>query len=108
MTGEGMDKLIEAAELAREAYEKDYKPELERRKVKRAEEDALRKQTELKKFEKDVELSKGKEVLSTEMPEEEEEEEDERENYFEEEDEDDEWGRQQDGSEDSDEDDYGW
>lgn len=54
MTGDGIDEFFEAVEEKRLEFERDYKPELERRRKERQEESAQQKQQDLTNFMKDM------------------------------------------------------
>ena len=54
MTGKGIDEFFEAVELKRGEFERDYRPELERRLKERKDEKAGKKQKELGKLLKDM------------------------------------------------------
>ncbi|BCS24437.1 putative ATP binding protein [Aspergillus puulaauensis] len=54
MTGDGIDEFFEAVEEKRKEFEKDYKPELERRKKEREEAQANQREVELGKLMKDM------------------------------------------------------
>jgi GPN-loop GTPase len=56
MTGDGIDEFFEAVEEKRKEFERDYKPELEKRRKERQEESAQEKQRDLTKFMKDMQM----------------------------------------------------
>lgn len=61
MTGDGVDDFFEAVEEKRQEFERDYRPELEKRRKERAEESAEQKQHNLTKFMNDMSMdAKGK------------------------------------------------
>ncbi|RAL12445.1 putative ATP binding protein [Aspergillus homomorphus CBS 101889] len=86
MTGEGIDEFFEAVEEKRQEFERDYKPELERKKREREETKAAQREIELGKLMKDMSVSgasRGKQKADTEaetVSEAEEEEEEARKN----------------------------
>ncbi|KAJ5086665.1 hypothetical protein NUU61_007972 [Penicillium alfredii] len=57
MTGEGIDEFFEAVQSKREEFERDYKPELERKKKEREETRASQRELELGKLMKDMSVS---------------------------------------------------
>lgn len=57
MTGDGVDEFFEAVETKRQEFERDYKPELERRKKEREESKASERELELGKLMKDMNVS---------------------------------------------------
>ncbi|KAJ5183590.1 hypothetical protein N7492_001206 [Penicillium capsulatum] len=57
MTGDGVDEFFEAVETKRQEFERDYKPELERRKKEREETKASERELELGKLMKDMNVS---------------------------------------------------
>jgi GPN-loop GTPase len=64
MTGEGVDDFFEAVEAKRQEFERDYRPELERRRKEREEESAAKRENDLTKVMKDMKMdpqSKSKE-----------------------------------------------
>lgn len=84
MTGDGVDEFFEAVENKRQEFERDYKPELERRKKEREESKANQREVELGKLMKDMNVSgsgrrerKGPETGPETVSEAEDEEEDE-------------------------------
>jgi GTPase SAR1 family protein len=84
MTGDGVDEFFEAVEEKRQEFERDYKPELERKKKEREENKANQREVELGKLMKDMNVSgsgrreaKGPEVGPETVSEAEDEEEDE-------------------------------
>ncbi|KAE8396485.1 hypothetical protein BDV23DRAFT_142859 [Aspergillus alliaceus] len=63
MTGEGIEEFFQAVEEKRQEFERDYKPELERKKQEREETQAAQRELELGKLMKDMNVSgsnKGK------------------------------------------------
>ncbi|KAL3475496.1 hypothetical protein BJX99DRAFT_229698 [Aspergillus californicus] len=60
MTGDGIDEFFEAVEEKRQEFERDYKPELERRKKEREETQANQKEVELGKLMKDMNIASSK------------------------------------------------
>ena len=54
MTGEGIDDFFEAVEEKRKEFERDYKPELEKRRREREKESSEQKQAELTKVMRDM------------------------------------------------------
>ena len=61
MTGEGIDDFFEAVEEKRKEFERDYKPELEKRRKERAQESATKRENDLTKVMKDMNMdSKSK------------------------------------------------
>ncbi|KAJ5089450.1 hypothetical protein N7532_008134 [Penicillium argentinense] len=57
MTGDGVDEFFEAVETKRQEFERDYKPELERKKKEREETKANQRDIELGKLMKDMSVS---------------------------------------------------
>jgi hypothetical protein len=57
MTGDGIDEFFEAVEEKRQEFERDYKPELERKKKEREDAKAARREQELGKLMKDMNVS---------------------------------------------------
>ena len=57
MTGAGMKEFFEAVDEKAQEFERDYKPELERRKKQRAEKEEESRQKELGKLMKDMAMS---------------------------------------------------
>jgi len=57
MTGAGIDEFLEAVERKVQEYEKEYKPEMEKAKLRREEEKLKGKQKELDKLMRDIEVS---------------------------------------------------
>lgn len=57
MTGDGVDEFFEAVETKRQEFERDYKPELERKKKEREEQTAAQRELELGKLMKDMNVS---------------------------------------------------
>ena len=57
MTGEGVDDFFEAVEAKRQEFEKDYKPELERKRAEREKERREKKELELSKVMRDMNVS---------------------------------------------------
>lgn len=57
MTGDGVDEFFEAVEEKRQEFERDYKPELERKKQEREENKANQREVELGKLMKDMNVS---------------------------------------------------
>ncbi|KAL2215797.1 putative ATP binding protein [Thermoascus aurantiacus ATCC 26904] len=57
MTGEGVDEFFAAVEEKRQEFERDYKPELERKRKEREEAKAARREQELGKLMKDMNVS---------------------------------------------------
>ncbi|RAH47459.1 putative ATP binding protein [Aspergillus aculeatinus CBS 121060] len=69
MTGEGIDEFFEAVEEKRQEFERDYKPELERKRKEREETKAAQRELELGKLMKDMNVSgssKGKQKVENE------------------------------------------
>ncbi|KAE8157619.1 hypothetical protein BDV40DRAFT_277861 [Aspergillus tamarii] len=63
MTGDGIDEFFQAVEEKRQEFERDYKPELERKKKEREDTQAAHREQELGKLMKDMNVSgssKGK------------------------------------------------
>lgn len=58
MTGDGVDKFFEAVQEKKEEFNKDYKPELERRRKQRDEEKKSRRDKELEKLLADMNMDK--------------------------------------------------
>jgi GPN-loop GTPase len=56
MTGNGIDDFFEAVEEKRKEFEKDYRPELERRRKEREAENAAKRENELTKVMKDMKM----------------------------------------------------
>ncbi|KAF2447725.1 ATPase NPA3 [Karstenula rhodostoma CBS 690.94] len=54
MTGDGMDEFFRSVQAKKEEFERDYKPELERRRAEREQEKAATRQKELDKLMKDM------------------------------------------------------
>ncbi|KAJ5983429.1 hypothetical protein N7481_005528 [Penicillium waksmanii] len=84
MTGDGVDEFFEAVETKRQEFERDYKPELERKKQEREESKANQRDIELGKLMKDMNVNssgrkerKGPETGPETVSEAEDEEEDE-------------------------------
>ncbi|OQE20733.1 hypothetical protein PENFLA_c016G07538 [Penicillium flavigenum] len=57
MTGDGVEEFFEAVETKRQEFERDYKPELERKKKEREEQTASQRELELGKLMKDMSVS---------------------------------------------------
>lgn len=57
MTGEGVEEFFQAVEEKRQEFERDYKPELERKRQEREEQAAKRREVELGKLMKDMSMS---------------------------------------------------
>lgn len=57
MTGDGVDEFFQAVETKRQEFERDYKPELERRKKEREDTKASERELELGKLMKDMSVS---------------------------------------------------
>jgi hypothetical protein len=57
MTGDGVDEFFEAVEEKRQEFERDYKPELERKKKEREESKASQRELELGKLMQDMNVS---------------------------------------------------
>ncbi|KAH2014120.1 hypothetical protein KXV45_006102 [Aspergillus fumigatus] len=57
MTGDGIDEFFQAVEEKRQEFERDYKPELERKKKEREETKAAQRELELGKLMKDMSVS---------------------------------------------------
>ncbi|KAE8349337.1 hypothetical protein BDV28DRAFT_141443 [Aspergillus coremiiformis] len=57
MTGDGIDEFFQAVEEKRQEFERDYKPELERKKKEREETQAAQREQELGKLMKDMNVS---------------------------------------------------
>ncbi|PCH03942.1 Hypothetical protein PENO1_001570 [Penicillium occitanis (nom. inval.)] len=65
MTGDGIDEFFSAVEEKRQEFERDYRPELERKKNERAEQATKRRDIELGKLMKDMAVSnRGKNKLA--------------------------------------------
>ncbi|KAJ5168238.1 GPN-loop GTPase 1 [Penicillium canariense] len=84
MTGDGVDEFFDAVETKRQEFERDYKPELERKKQEREENKSSQRELELGKLMKDMSVSgsgrrerKGPETGPETVSEAEDEEEDE-------------------------------
>lgn len=61
MTGDGVEDFFEAVEEKRKEFERDYKPELEKRRKERAQESATKREKDLTKVMKDMNMeSKSK------------------------------------------------
>jgi hypothetical protein len=58
MTGEGIDEFFQAVEEKRQEFERDYKPALEQKKKEREEARLARRELELGKLLKDMDISK--------------------------------------------------
>jgi GTPase SAR1 family protein len=56
MTGDGMDEFFQGVEQKKEEFERDYKPELERRRAEREQEKEATRQRELDKLMKDMKV----------------------------------------------------
>lgn len=72
MTGDGMDQFFKGVEEKKGEFEKDYKPELERRKAEREREKNAKRERELDKLMKDMKVggaSKTKKTRRKEEPE---------------------------------------
>jgi GPN-loop GTPase len=76
MTGDGIDNFFEAVEEKRKEFERDYRPELEKRRKERQEASAQQKQQDLASFMKDMSMG-GKSTAKQRQNEGEDEEEDE-------------------------------
>lgn len=57
MTGDGVDDFFGAVEEKRQEFERDYRPELERKKKEREESKEARREVELGKLMKDMSVS---------------------------------------------------
>ncbi|KAJ5884235.1 hypothetical protein N7504_011807 [Penicillium tannophilum] len=57
MTGDGVDEFFDAVEIKRQEFERDYKPELERKKKEREEDKDSRREMELGKLMQDMNVS---------------------------------------------------
>ncbi|KAJ5679464.1 hypothetical protein N7462_007708 [Penicillium macrosclerotiorum] len=57
MTGDGVEEFFEAVETKRQEFERDYKPELERKKQEREENKSAQRELELGKLMKDMSVS---------------------------------------------------
>lgn len=77
MTGDGIDEFFEAVEEKRKEFEKDYQPELEKRRKERQEESASQRQNDLTKVMKDMNMDNKPKAAQTKMEEESSEDEDE-------------------------------
>lgn len=62
MTGEGIDEFFEAVEEKRQEFDRDYKPELDRKRAEREKEKEARRELELGKLLKDMNVSGSKNV----------------------------------------------
>jgi GPN-loop GTPase len=62
MTGEGMDAFFKGVQEKKEEFERDYKPELERRKAEREKEKVVARQRELDKLMKDMKVGGSSKV----------------------------------------------
>ena len=60
MTGDGIDDFFEAVEGKRQEFERDYRPELEKRRKERQAESAGHKEKDLTKFMKDMKMGSGR------------------------------------------------
>lgn len=60
MTGDGMDEFFKGVQQKKEEFERDYKPELERRKAEREKEKVAHREKELDKLMKDMKVGAGK------------------------------------------------
>jgi GTPase SAR1 family protein len=70
MTGDGMDLFFKGVQEKKEEFERDYKPELERRKAEREEEKVAHRERELDKLMKDMKVGgAGKKPRRKEQPE---------------------------------------
>lgn len=58
MTGDGIDEFFDAVEQKREEFERDYKPELERRRKERQDEDSAEKANNLANVMKDISMER--------------------------------------------------
>ncbi|KAL4881988.1 hypothetical protein BJY04DRAFT_187802 [Aspergillus karnatakaensis] len=76
MTGDGIDEFFEAVEEKRQEFERDYKPEIERRKKEREETQAAQREVELGKLMKDMNVSSSRKDEPETVSEAEEEEDD--------------------------------
>jgi len=63
MTGDGIDEFFEAVENKRQEFEKDYKPELERKRKEREKDRAGRKEEELTKVMQDMKMASSSRSL---------------------------------------------
>ncbi|KAL1964707.1 hypothetical protein VTN77DRAFT_6733 [Rasamsonia byssochlamydoides] len=68
MTGDGIDEFFEAVEEKRQEFERDYRPELERKKKEREEAKAARREQELGKLMRDMSVSGTTTRTSQESP----------------------------------------
>ena len=59
MTGEGVDDFFEAVEEKRKEFERDYRPELERRRKERENENTAKREHDLTKVMKDMKMDSG-------------------------------------------------
>ncbi|KAJ5206066.1 hypothetical protein N7491_003314 [Penicillium cf. griseofulvum] len=57
MTGDGVEEFFEAVEIKRQEFERDYKPELERKKKEREDQKSSQQELELGKLMKDMNVS---------------------------------------------------
>lgn len=57
MTGDGIEEFFEAVETKRQEFERDYKPELERKKKEREDQSSSQRELELGKLMKDMNVS---------------------------------------------------
>lgn len=64
MTGKGIDEFFKAVEEKAEEFEKDYKPELERRRQERQERKAGKREKDLGRMMKDMNVSDSRSTLS--------------------------------------------
>ena len=69
MTGEGMDEFFKGVQEKKEEFERDYKPELERRKAEREEQKASVRQKELDRLLKDMNVGGTKKGPRKDEPE---------------------------------------
>ena len=59
-TGDGMDEFFKGVQLKKEEFERDYKPELERRKAEREKEKIATREKELDRLMKDMKVGANK------------------------------------------------
>ncbi|KAK2755959.1 hypothetical protein FQN54_005756 [Arachnomyces sp. PD_36] len=65
MTGDGVDEFFEAVEVKRQEFERDYKPELEKKRKERAEEKEGQRDVELGKLMREMNVATGSSDAAT-------------------------------------------
>ncbi len=63
MTGDGIDEFFEAVEEKRKEFDRDYKPELERRRKERENENVTKRENDLTKVMKDMNMESRSKVV---------------------------------------------